>query len=91
MMSGNRFVIEYSKGARRDLKKLAKSEYVKKADAILQLLMVDPFQNPPAYGVLSGDMVGCYSRRINIQHRVVYRVDENENIVEIVSCWTHYH
>jgi Txe/YoeB family toxin of toxin-antitoxin system len=89
MTIGNKFIVEYSKAARRDLKKLSRSEYWAKADAILQLLMVDPFQNPPPYEILSGDMKGYYSRRINVQHRIVYRV--NNDVVEISECWTHYH
>jgi Txe/YoeB family toxin of toxin-antitoxin system len=91
MTMNNNYRVFFAIRAKKDLKKLRKSGYWEAASKILRILEADPFRKPPAYGVLSGDMVGCYSRRINIQHRIVYRVDENENIVEIVSCWTHYH
>jgi Txe/YoeB family toxin of toxin-antitoxin system len=88
-MNGNRFTIEYSKAALKDLKKLKKSEYWKKAKEILQILLIDPYQIPPPFERLTGEYVGYLSRRINIQHRIVYRV--YGNVVEVAYCWTHYH
>jgi Txe/YoeB family toxin of toxin-antitoxin system len=89
METGNKFIVEYSKTALKDLKKLKKSRYWEKAEEIIQILMANPFKNPPPYKVLCGEMTGYYSRRINIQHRIVYRV--RGCIVEIACCWTHYH
>jgi Txe/YoeB family toxin of toxin-antitoxin system len=89
METGSRFIIEYSKTALKDLKKLRRSEYWGKAKEILKILMIDPFKNPPPYKALCGEMTGYYSRRINIQHRIIYKV--KGYIVEITGCWTHYH
>jgi Txe/YoeB family toxin of toxin-antitoxin system len=80
----------YTKQAQKDAKKLAASGLKDKAQRLLQLLEVDPFQNPPGYEKLLGDLAGAYSRRINIQHRVVYQVLKDEHIVKILRLWTHY-
>jgi Txe/YoeB family toxin of toxin-antitoxin system len=80
----------YTKQAQKDAKKLAASGLKDKAQRLLQLLEVDPFQNPPGYEKLLGDLAGAYSRRINIQHRIVYQVLEDEHIVKILRLWTHY-
>lgn len=61
-----------------------------KAQELLDIIQVDPFQNPPPYEKLVGDLVGAYSRRINIQHRLVYKVLEVEKTVKILRMWTHY-
>ena len=80
----------YTKQAQRDAKKLAASGLKEKARTLLEVLEADPYQNPPPYEKLVGDLAGAYSRRINIQHRVVYQVLENERIVKVLRLWTHY-
>ena len=80
----------YTKQAQKDAKKLASSGLKAKAQQLLELLQQDPFQSPPSYEKLVGDLSGAYSRRINIQHRVVYQVLENEKIVKVIRLWTHY-
>ncbi|MDX2241200.1 MAG: Txe/YoeB family addiction module toxin [Leptolyngbyaceae cyanobacterium bins.302] len=80
----------YTKQAQKDAKKLASSNLRDKAQALLDMIQADPFQNPPPYEKLVGDLEGAYSRRINIQHRLVYEVIEEENTVKILRMWTHY-
>ena len=80
----------YTKQAQKDAKKLAASKLKKKAKAILEIIEKDPYQNPPPYEKLIGDLAGAYSRRINIQHRVVYQVYENERVVKVLRLWSHY-
>jgi len=80
----------YTKHAQKDAKKLASSGLKKKAQQLLKVVEENPFQNPPPYEKLVGDLAGALSRRINIQHRLVYQVIENENIVKVLRMWTHY-
>ncbi len=80
----------YTKHAVRDAKKLAKSNLKSKAESLLDILREDPFQTPPSYEKLVGDLAGAYSRRVNIQHRLVYQVLEEERIVKVLRMWTHY-
>ena len=80
----------YTKRAQKDAKKLAKSGLKKKAIELLEILKINPYQNPPPYEKLVGDLSGACSRRINIQHRLVYQVLESESIVKIIRMWTHY-
>lgn len=80
----------YTKQAQRDAKKLASSNLREKAQALLDVIQINPFQNPPPYEKLVGDLEGAYSRRINIQHRLVYEVIESEKTVKILRMWTHY-
>lgn len=80
----------YAKQAQKDAKKLASSGLKPKAQTLLDILADDPFQNPPPFEKLVGDLSGAYSRRINIQHRLVYQVLENERIVKILRLWSHY-
>ncbi len=80
----------YTRQAQKDAKKLAQSELKKNALKILEIIKKDPFQNPPSYEKLLGDLAGAYSRRINIQHRIVYQVYEKEKIVKVIRMWTHY-
>jgi toxin YoeB len=82
--------IVYSKQALKDAKKLAASGLKQKAQAILTILANDPFQNLPSYEKLVGDLVGAYSRRINIQHRLIYEVLVKEKVVRVLRIWTHY-
>ena len=82
--------IVYSKQALKDAKKLAASGLKQNAQAILAIIANDPFQNPPPYEKLVGDLVGAYSLRINIQHRLVYEVHIKEKVVRVLRMWTHY-
>ncbi len=80
----------YTKHAQKDAKKLAASGLKEKALNLLKVLEENPYQNPPPYEKLVGDLAGAYSRRINIQHRIVYQVLEQEHLVKILRLWTHY-
>lgn len=80
----------YTKQAQKDAKKLSASGLKDKAQKLLAIIQEDPFQNPPPVEKLVGDLAGAYSRRINIQHRIVYQVYEQEKIVKIIRLWTHY-
>lgn len=80
----------YSKQAVKDARKLASSGLKAKAQGLLDILRVDPYQNPPSFEKLIGDLAGAYSRRINIQHRVVYQIVDAEQTVKIIRLWTHY-
>lgn len=87
-MSGWRLV--FTPHAAKDAKKLARSGLKPKAEALLTILRSDPFQSPPPFEKLVGDLAGAYSRRINIHHRLVYRVMRRERIVKVLRMWTHY-
>lgn len=80
----------YTKQAQKDARKLASSGLKSKAQELLQIIAQDPFQNPPPYEKLIGDLAGAYSRRINIQHRLVYQVLEVDKAVKVLRLWTHY-
>jgi Txe/YoeB family toxin of toxin-antitoxin system len=80
----------YTRHAQKDVRKLAKSNLKEKALELLKRLVEDPFQNPPPYETLVGDLAGAYSRRINIQHRLVYQVLPNVRVVKVIRMWTHY-
>jgi len=80
----------YTKYALKDAKKISQSNLKKKTQELLVLLEQDPFQNPPQFEKLVGDLEGAYSRRINIQHRLVYQVLQDERIVKVLRMWTHY-
>ncbi len=84
------WVIVYAKHAIKDAKKLAASGLKAKAQQLLAILENDPFQNPPPYEKLIGDLAGAYSRRINIQHRIVYEVFLKEKTVRVLRMWSHY-
>ncbi|MBN4077370.1 Txe/YoeB family addiction module toxin [Sulfobacillus acidophilus] len=84
------YKLVFSKYAQKDAKKLKQSGLKSKAQKMLEVLKNNPFQNPPQYEKLVGDLKGAYSRRINIQHRLVYQVLEKERIVKILRMWTHY-
>lgn len=87
-MVGWEFV--FASQAIKDAKKLAASDLKPKAQEVLAVLANDPFQNPPPFETLVGDLVGAYSRRINIQHRIVYEVFAKEKTVRVLRMWTHY-
>ena len=76
--------------AQKDAKNIASSGLKDKAQMLLDIIKQNPFQNPPPYEKLVGDLTGAYSRRINIQHRLVYQVYEKEHVVKIIRMWTHY-
>ena len=80
----------YTKHAQKDAKKLAASGLKRKAQELLNMLKENPYQNPPPYEKLVGDLKGAYSRRINIQHRLVYQVLDEEHVVKVLRLWTHY-
>ncbi len=80
----------FAKHALKDAKKLSAAGLRDKAQALLDVLASDPFQNPPPYEKLVGDLEGAYSRRINIQHRLVYEVFKKERVVRVLRMWTHY-
>lgn len=87
-MSG--YQLLYTKAAQKDAKHLSAAGLKEKTLNLLNILSENPFQNPPPYEKLVGDLTGAYSRRINIQHRLVYQVLIDEKIVKILRMWTHY-
>ena len=84
------WTLHYTNQAQNDAKKLASSGLKTKAQTLLAILEKDPLQNPPPFEKLVGDLSGAYSRRINIQHRLVYQILEAEKAVKILRLWTHY-
>jgi Txe/YoeB family toxin of toxin-antitoxin system len=82
--------IVYTKHAQKDAKKIAQSNLKQKTLELILLLGQDPFHNPPPFEKLVGDLEGAYSRRINIQHRLVYQVLNEERTVKVLRMWTHY-
>jgi toxin YoeB len=80
----------YTKQAQKDARKLASSGLKNKAQALLATIETDPYQTPPPYEKLVGDLSGAYSRRINIQHRLVYQVLETEQSIKVLRLWSHY-
>lgn len=85
-----RWQVVFAKHALKDARKLSAAGLKDKAQALLDILAHDPFQNPPPYEKLVGDLEGAYSRRINIQHRMVYEVFKKERTVRVLRMWTHY-
>lgn len=82
--------VVFTKQAQKDAKKLSASGLRAKAEELLEILRMNPYQNPPPYEKLVGDLAGAYSRRINIQHRLVYQVLETEQTVKVLRMWSHY-
>lgn len=82
--------IVYAKQALKDAKKLSASGLKQKAEDLLKIIQVNPLQNPPSYEKLVGDLDGAYSRRINIQHRLIYEIFVTEKVVRVLRMWTHY-
>lgn len=80
----------YTRQAQRDARKLARAGLKPQAQKLLDILTANPFQTPPSYEKLVGDLSGAYSRRINIQHRLVYQVYKKEKTVKVIRMWTHY-
>ena len=84
------WTVYYSKDAQKDAKKLAQSELRGRIETLLGILAHNPFQNPPPYKSLQGELSGAYSRRINLQHRLVYKVDKKDRAVLVIRMWSHY-
>jgi len=84
------WTLVYTKQAQKDAKKLAASGLKNKTKSLLDIIQKDPYQNPPPYEKLVGDLSGAYSRRINIQHRLVYQIYEKEHAIKVIRLWTHY-
>jgi toxin YoeB len=82
--------VVYTRHAQKDAKKLAASGLKPRAEELLAILAEDPFRKPPPFEKLVGDLAGAYSRRINIQHRLVYQVMEEERLVKVLRMWSHY-
>ena len=82
--------IVYTKQAQKDARQIASSNLKSQAQRLLDILAKNPYQNPPPYEKLVGDLAGAYSRRINIQHRLVYQVYNSEHTVKVLRMWTHY-
>lgn len=80
----------YTRQAQKDAKKIAAAGLRPKAEVLLAVLQENPFRTPPPFEKLVGDLAGAYSRRINIQHRLVYQVLSKERIVKVIRLWTHY-
>lgn len=84
------YTLYFTKQAQKDAKKLAASGLKPKAEKLLELLKGDPFQSPPSFEKLVGDLTGAMSRRINIQHRLVYQVNQDTRSVKVLRLWSHY-
>ncbi len=84
------WTLVYAKHAQKDAKKLAAAGLKKKAQGLLNIIKDNPYQIPPPYEKLVGDLKGAYSRRINIQHRLVYQVLEKDKVVKVLRLWSHY-
>ena len=82
--------VVFTRQAAKDARKLAAAGLRSKAEQLIELLRADPFQTPPQFEKLVGDLAGVYSRRITIQHRLVYQVLEEERVVKVIRMWTHY-
>jgi Txe/YoeB family toxin of toxin-antitoxin system len=84
------WTLRYTKQAQRDAKKLAASGLKASAKSLLDFIQHDPFRRPPPFEILIGDLAGAYSRRINIQHRLVYQVLPDEHQIKVLRLWSHY-
>lgn len=84
------YKLVYTKQAQKDAKKAKLAGFKPKIEELLEIIKKNPFQSPPPYEKLLGDLTGAYSRRINIHHRLVYQVYEDEKIVKVIRMWTHY-
>ena len=93
MFQGSKMVewqLHFTKQAQKDAKKLSSAGLREKTEKLLEIVRMNPFQNPPKYEKLVGDLSGAYSRRINIQHRLVYEILEGEKAIKVLSMFTHY-
>jgi Txe/YoeB family toxin of toxin-antitoxin system len=86
----SRWRVVFTRQAQKDARKLASSNLESKAQYLLDVLRKDPLQSPPAFEKLLGDLEGAFSRRINLQHRLVYQILSEEHVVKVIRMWTHY-
>lgn len=84
------FKLQFTSQANKDAKKINKNNLKPKVEKLLEIIKKDPFQNPPPYKELLGELKGTHSRRINIQHRLVYQILKEQKIIKIISMWDHY-
>lgn len=84
------YCIQYNKKVLKEIQKLKENKLAEKAHKLIEIIKINPYQNPPPYEKLLGDLETCYSRRINLQHRLVYQIIEEEKKVRILSMWSHY-
>ncbi|HNZ27876.1 MAG TPA: Txe/YoeB family addiction module toxin [Spirochaetota bacterium] len=84
------YKIFYTKDAAKDFEKVKKSKLYKKVVSLIDIIKINPYQNPPEYEKLLGDLDGAYSRRINKKHRLIYQIFNDKKIVKIISLWSHY-
>ncbi|HEX9800961.1 MAG TPA: Txe/YoeB family addiction module toxin [Thermoanaerobaculia bacterium] len=89
-MAGRRWRVVFTKQAQKDAKKLARAGHRPQAERLLALLATDPYRSPPPFEKLVGDLAGACSRRINLQHRLVYQVLDEERVVKMLRMWAHY-
>lgn len=89
-MAGRRWRVVFTKQAQKDAKKLARAGLRPQAERLLALLATDPYRSPPPFEKVVGDLAGACSRRINLQHRLVYQLLDEERIVKVLRMWTHY-
>ena len=82
--------VVFTKQARKDANKISESSLRSKAEKLIDILRKNPYQAPPPFEKLIGDLTGAYSRRINIQHRLVYQIVDDEKVVKVIRMWTHY-
>ena len=82
--------VVFTKQAQKDAKKLSSAGLRPKAEKLIEILRENPYQTPPPFEKLLGDLSGAFSRRINIQHRIVYQILDNEKVVKVIRMWTHY-
>ena len=82
--------VVFTKQARKDANKISASSLRSKAEKLIDILRKNPYQAPPPFEKLIGDLTGAYSRRINIQHRLVYQIVDDEKVVKVIRMWTHY-
>ena len=84
------YIVKFHKKAIKEITKLKENKLDVKAKRLIEIIKENPYQNPPPYKKLVGDLKDLYSRRINIQHRIIYQVNEADKVVKIVSLWSHY-
>lgn len=84
------YKIQYHKKAVKEIQKLKENRLSEKANILIDLIKINSYQTPPPYEKLTGNLKGLYSRRNNIQHRLIYKIDEDKQIIKIISLWSHY-
>lgn len=89
-MAGRPWRVVFTKQAQKDARKLVRAGLRTQAERLLNLLAADPYRSPPRFEKLVGDLAGAFSRRINLQHRLVYQVLDDERVVKVLRMWTHY-